>query len=207
MAINNGHVFPPSHLPQWAYHSIAVLNEPSFLRNHISNTSVSTQVWCIPTPISAVIYLTTSKVTQKQERGKTVPPVPGHFRRRPSLSSSRYWLKHYSHMMQITKPSQRTTPWAEMLQVLFGKAILLWLALCKIRFWRHYHPPEHILPCQIPSPSLAAHLLARLPCEPDRRTDSDFNCNPAEISSNPCFCHSVLPLHSACDRTKSIRAV
>lgn len=69
-------------------------------------TGVFMQVWCILTPISAVIYLTMSKVTQKWEWGKRVPPVPGHFRRRPSLSSSHTWLKHDSHMMQITEPPQ-----------------------------------------------------------------------------------------------------
>lgn len=64
-------------------------------------TGVSTQVWCIPTPISTLFYPTTSKVTQIQEWGKRVPSVSGHFRRQPSFSSPHSWLKHSSHMMQI----------------------------------------------------------------------------------------------------------
>lgn len=66
-----------------------------------------------------------SKVTQKQEWGKGIPLVPGHFRRQPSPTLSRSWLKHYSHMMQIMEPPQRTLPQAGMIQVLPEKATLL----------------------------------------------------------------------------------
>lgn len=79
VARNNGCVLPPSHLLQCAYHSIAVTNELSFLRNHIPNTGVSTQVWCFPTPISAAIYLTMSKVTQKMGVGKESSSSPRAF--------------------------------------------------------------------------------------------------------------------------------
>lgn len=79
VARNNGCVLPPSHLLQCAYHSIAVPNELSFLRNHIANTGVSTQVWCFPTPISAAIYLTMSKVTQKMGVRKESSSSPRAF--------------------------------------------------------------------------------------------------------------------------------
>lgn len=147
VARNNGCVLPPSRSPQWAYRSIGVPNELSFLRNHIPNTN-----WCFYT---GVVHSHTdfscdlpNHVQGDPKMGKRVHPVPGHFRRRPSLSLSHSWLKHYSHMMQITEPPQRTTPQAEMLQVLFGKAILLWQVLRQIRFSRHY--PERFLPHQMP---------------------------------------------------------
>lgn len=125
VARNKRCVLPPSHSPQQAYPSIVIPNDLGFLRNHIPNTGLSAQVWCFPTPTSAVIYLTTSKVTQKQEWGKGIPLVPGHFRRQPSPTSSPSWLKHYNHTMQITEPPQRTVPQAGTVQVLPEKAILL----------------------------------------------------------------------------------
>jgi len=45
----------------------------------------------------------------KMGAGKRVLPVPGHFRRWPSLSSSQSWLKNHCHVMQVTEPPQRTT--------------------------------------------------------------------------------------------------
>lgn len=62
------------------------------------------------------------------------------------------WFKHYSHMMQITEPPQRTVPQAGRVQVLPEKAILLWHDLCQIS----HHPPECFLPHHMPA-------LAQLP--------------------------------------------
>lgn len=126
------------------------LRQPSQMSWASSETTfqILVQVWCFPTPISAVIYLTTFKVTQNQEWGKGIPLVPGHFRRDPSPTSSHPWLKHYSHMTQITEPPQRTMPQAGMVQVLSEKAILLWHDLCQAS----YHPPQCFLPHQMPPP-------------------------------------------------------
>lgn len=170
LARSNGCVMPLSRLLQWVYSSIANPDELKCLRNHVPNTGVPTPMRCALTLVSAVIYLPTSKETQKWEWGRRVPPVPGHFRRQLGPSLSHSWLKHCSHMMQITESPQRTTPQAETLQVLYGKVILLWHALDQTRFWRHSHLPHCLfLPHQMSCPSLAAHVPPRLLCDPDQQ--------------------------------------
>lgn len=75
--------------------------------------------------------------------------------------------------------------------------------------WESYFALTWPMPDQLPSPRVlsspsdaslgsAAHLLTRLLLhEPDQRTDYGFSSNPAEVSPNFSFCHSVLPQHEA----------